>query len=100
MCFVNKTTVSIPLCVSPLTEQTRAWILAGAKNNEDQIRSLLNNNAKIYSTRDPTTGYTCLHWAAKYGNESLIHLLIGRYRMNPNIRTREDLKMNQAYSFI
>ena len=41
---------------SPLTEQTRAWILAGAKNDEEQIRSLLNNNPKIYSTRDPTTG--------------------------------------------
>ena len=73
---------------SPLTEETRAWILAGAKNDEARIRSLLNTNPKIYSTRDPTTGYTCLHWAAKYGNESLIHLLIGRYRMNPNIRTR------------
>ena len=73
---------------SPLTEETRAWILAGAKNDEAGIRSLLNTNPKIYTTRDPTTGYTCLHWAAKYGNESLIHLLIGRYRMNPNIRTR------------
>jgi ankyrin repeat protein len=29
-----------------------------------------------------------LHWMAKYGNDAMVHLLIGRYRMNPNIRTR------------
>ena len=35
-----------------------------------------------------STGYTALHWAAKFGAEMLIHLLIGRYRMNPNVKTR------------
>ena len=50
------------------------------------LRSLLNENAKISGTRDPATGYTALHWAAKFGNESLVHLLIGRYRMNKDIR--------------
>ena len=64
----------------PLNEQTRAWILAGAKNDESKLRMLLNQVPKIYRTRDPSTGYTALHWAAKHGNEDLIHLLIGRYR--------------------
>ena len=73
---------------APLNEKTRAWILAGAKNNENLLRSLLNECPKIFGTRDPATGYTALHWAAKYGNESLIHLLIGRYRMDVNIKTR------------
>ena len=64
----------------PLNEQTRAWILAGAKNDESKLRMLLNQVPKIYRTRDPSTGYTALHWASKHGNEDLIHLLIGRYR--------------------
>lgn len=72
----------------PLDDQTRAWILAGAKNDESKLRSLLNECPKICGTRDPTTGYTALHWMAKYGNDAMVHLLIGRYRMNPNIRTR------------
>ena len=72
----------------PLDDNTRSWILAGAKNDEAKLRHLLNQVPKIYRTRDPSTGYTALHWAAKHGNEDLIHLLIGRYRMNPNIRTR------------
>ena len=73
---------------APLNDKTRAWILAAAKNDEDSLRRLLNENPEIYSTRDPSTGYTALHWAAKFGAEMLVHLLIGRYRMNPNVKTR------------
>ena len=72
----------------PLDDKTRAWILAAAKNDETKLRSLVNETPQIVGTRDPSTGYTALHWAAKFGNESMIHLLIGRYRMNCNIRTR------------
>lgn len=73
---------------APLTEKTRAWILAGARNDEQKLRSLLNEDPKICGTRDPATGYTALHWAAKTGNVSMIHLLIGRYKLNPNVKTR------------
>ncbi len=73
---------------TPLNEQTRAWILAGAKNDEDLLRKLLNESPKIFGTRDPATGYTALHWAAKFGNVSLIHLLIGRFSMKVDIKTR------------
>ena len=66
---------------APLNDKTRAWILAAAKNDEDSLRRLLNENPEIYSTRDPSTGYTALHWAAKFGAEMLVHLLIGRYRL-------------------
>lgn len=73
---------------APLTEKTRAWIIAGARNDEEKLRALLNQDPKICGTRDPATGYTALHWAAKTGNESMIHLLIGRYKLNPNVKTR------------
>ena len=73
---------------APLNDKTRAWILAAARNDEDTLRRLLNECPKIYGTRDPSTGYTALHWAAKFGAEMLVHLLIGRYRMNPNVKTR------------
>ena len=72
----------------PLNDTTRMWVLAAAKNDEAKLRSLINENPKIFLTRDPGPGYTALHWAAKYGNDSMIHLLIGRYKMNPDIRTR------------
>ena len=36
--------------------------------------------------QDFTTGYTGLHWAAKYGNLDMIKLLAGTYNANPNVR--------------
>ena len=33
---------------APLNDKTRAWILAAAKNDEDSLRRLLNENPEIY----------------------------------------------------
>ena len=33
---------------APLNDKTRAWILAAAKNDEDSLRQLLNENPEIY----------------------------------------------------
>ena len=33
---------------APLNDKTRSWILAAAKNDEDSLRRLLNENPEIY----------------------------------------------------
>lgn len=70
----------------------------------------MTSNPEIVRTRDPSTGYTVLHWAARFGfliylynfsnwikiyvvclrkgNTGLIHQLIGRHGMDVNLRTR------------
>ena len=38
--------------------------------------------------RDPATGYTGLHWAAKHGNTDIVKLLAGTYELDINVKTR------------
>jgi len=49
---------------TPLDSSKRQWIVAASKNDEQTLKRLMTNNPEIVRTRDPTTGYTALHWAA------------------------------------
>jgi hypothetical protein len=50
---------------TPLDAGKRQWIVAASKNDEVTLKRLMTNDASIVRTRDPTTGYTALHWAAR-----------------------------------
>ena len=41
--------------------------------------STYNILAYIARTREPATGYTALHWAAKQNNTDIVKLLAGTY---------------------
>ena len=53
---------------APLNDKTRAWILAAAKNDEDSLRQLLNENPEIYRHSSIYPGNVGTHkkpWKAK-----------------------------------
>ena len=56
---------------TPLDAPRRQWIIAAARNDEGRLKQLMTQDASLVRTRDPTSGYTALHWAARlaFSNE-------------------------------
>ena len=68
----------------------RQWIVAASKNDEQTLKRLMTNNSEIVRTRDPTTGYTALHWAAR------CHILLIR---KLNVFVVRNTAFESQYSF-
>lgn len=67
--------------------KSREWIVRCAQGDYQAIAKLAGDNPKLVKFKDPTNGYTALHWAAKHGNEDLIKLIAGTHNADVNART-------------
>lgn len=65
----------------------RKWIIEACNCNFNALLSLLRKDPKLASYKDTITGYTALHWAAKFGNLNIINLIAGTYGVSANIRS-------------
>ncbi len=62
------------LALVPLSKAEREWLLAASRNDTSTVKEqMTKSNARV---RDPLSGYTALHWAAKHGNAKLIRKLL------------------------
>ena len=73
--------------VQPLDPVKKRWILASALCEFDEITHMLKQDPKLANYKDTTSGYTALHWAAKFARTDLIDLLAGQYFVNTSVRS-------------
>uniref|UniRef100_A0A1B0FDT6 Uncharacterized protein n=1 Tax=Glossina morsitans morsitans TaxID=37546 RepID=A0A1B0FDT6_GLOMM len=67
--------------------KAKKWIVAMATANYQELAKLANDWPELVKLRDPFTGYSALHWAAKHGNEDMVNLIAGTYKADVNCRT-------------
>ena len=75
-----RSTVEISDKFRPLSKEDRAWLSAAMRTDYQTLARLARaQGTEIINTRDPATGYTALHWAAKKNNTDIVKLLAGTY---------------------
>uniref|UniRef100_A0A8C4ND21 SOWAHA-C winged helix-turn-helix domain-containing protein n=1 Tax=Eptatretus burgeri TaxID=7764 RepID=A0A8C4ND21_EPTBU len=52
------------------------WMIRAAEGNWEALRTMLLSDPGLALRRDPLTGLTALHWAAKHGSADIIPLLL------------------------
>uniref|UniRef100_UPI00358DF072 ankyrin repeat domain-containing protein SOWAHC-like n=1 Tax=Myxine glutinosa TaxID=7769 RepID=UPI00358DF072 len=52
------------------------WTIRAAEGNWEAVRAMLLRDPGLALRRDPLTGLTALHWAAKHGSADIIPLLL------------------------
>ena len=57
----------------------RQWLSESAKNNSTKMLEMLKDQPCVVKERDPFSGFTALHWAAKHGNSDMVIALIKTY---------------------
>ena len=72
----------------PLTREGHAWILSATRGDYQTLARLARSDSQLVNCRDPATGYTALHWAAKHGHADIVKLLAGSYSQDPDVKTR------------
>ena len=60
------------------------WLLESARNNSERMREILKEQPSVAIEKDPFSGYTALHWAAKHGNIEIMKCLVKTYGVNVN----------------
>ena len=63
------------------------WLLQSARNDSEKMRQILREQPSVATEKDPFSGYTALHWAAKHGNMELIKCLVKNYGVDVNETT-------------
>ena len=63
------------------------WLLQSARNDSEKMREILREQPNVATEKDPYSGYTALHWAAKHGNTDIIRSLVRVYGVNVNEKT-------------
>ncbi|XP_017843551.2 ankyrin repeat domain-containing protein SOWAHC isoform X3 [Drosophila busckii] len=67
--------------------KAKEWIVSMAKANYQELAKLASEYPELVKLQDPATGFTALHWAAKHGNEDVVKLIAGTYKVDVNART-------------
>ena len=84
-----RSTVELSDKFSPLAKEDRAWLSAAMRTDYQTLARLARAQGhEIINTRDPATGYTALHWAAKKNNTDIVKLLAGTYEQVTGIVAR------------
>ena len=63
------------------------WLLQSARNDSAKMCEILREQPSVATEKDPYSGYTALHWAAKHGNTEVIRSLVKVYGVNVNEKT-------------
>nr|XP_032812140.1 LOW QUALITY PROTEIN: ankyrin repeat domain-containing protein SOWAHB-like [Petromyzon marinus] len=62
-----------PLALEPVEHE---WIVSAAAGDWSNLHGLLLGEPSLALRRDPLTGYTALHWAAKHGKADMVPVLV------------------------
>ncbi|XP_061419952.1 ankyrin repeat domain-containing protein SOWAHB-like [Lethenteron reissneri] len=62
-----------PLALEPVEHE---WIVSAARGDWSNLHGLLLGEPSLALRRDPLTGYTALHWAAKHGKADMVPVLV------------------------
>ena len=60
------------------------WLLESARNDCEKMLAILQDQPSVAKEKDPFSGYTALHWAAKHGNIEIMKRLVKEYGVNVN----------------
>lgn len=73
--------------VTTLDAQSREWLVVSSQANYQALAKLVAGNPRLARFKDPTSGYTALHWAAKHGNADVVKLIAGTCQADVNARS-------------
>jgi len=73
--------------VQPLDSLQRRWIISSSSCNYNDLVLLLKDEPKLSGYKDFTSGYTALHWAAKFNKAEVVKLIAGTHGVSPNIKS-------------
>lgn len=73
------------------------WMMCASDGNWDSLQRLLREEPSFVTRKDFITGFTCLHWAAKYGNPDLMALIIN-FAKQHNVPVSVDVQSNAGYT--
>nr|XP_033328359.1 ankyrin repeat domain-containing protein SOWAHB isoform X3 [Megalopta genalis] len=65
---------------SQLDGKSREWLVRAAQGDYQALAKLAGEEPRLTGLKDPTSGYTALHWAAKHGDENIVKLIAGTYK--------------------
>ncbi|XP_043248925.1 ankyrin repeat domain-containing protein SOWAHB isoform X2 [Colletes gigas] len=65
---------------SQLDGKSREWLVRAAQGDYQALAKLAAEEPKLARLKDPTSGCTALHWAAKHGDENIVKLIAGTYK--------------------
>nr|XP_034185900.1 ankyrin repeat domain-containing protein SOWAHB isoform X12 [Osmia lignaria] len=65
---------------SQLDGKSREWLVRAAQGDYQALAKLAAEEPRLARLKDPTSGYTALHWAAKHGDENIVKLIAGTYK--------------------
>jgi len=74
--------------VTPLSKEGHAWLLAATRADYQTLSRLLVSQPELATVREPSTGYTALHWGAKLGSLDVVKLVAGTQTLAPDTRSR------------
>jgi len=74
--------------VTPLSKEGHAWLMAATRADYQTLSRLLVSQPGLVTVREPSTGYTALHWAAKLGSGDIVKLVAGTQALAPDTRSR------------
>ncbi|XP_015182895.1 PREDICTED: ankyrin repeat domain-containing protein SOWAHC [Polistes dominula] len=63
-----------------LDGKSREWLVKAAQGDYHEMAKLAAVEPRLTGLKDPTSGYTALHWAAKHGDENIVKMIAGTYR--------------------
>lgn len=78
---------SVSVTSVSLDPKAREWMVRAAQADYQALAKLAAENPRLPRFKDPTSGYTALHWAAKHGNMDVVKLIAGTHEANVNART-------------
>lgn len=86
--------------VNTLDPRRREWLLRASQTDYHSLVRLLREDPDLYRFEDFTSGYTALHWAAKFGCAEIVKLVAGSYGLNPNVKSHGGYTpLHLAYMF-
>ncbi|XP_014482377.1 PREDICTED: ankyrin repeat domain-containing protein SOWAHC isoform X3 [Dinoponera quadriceps] len=65
---------------SQLDGKSREWLVRAAQGDYQALAKLATEEPRLTRLKDPTSGYTALHWGAKHGDENIVKLIAGTYK--------------------
>ncbi|XP_066138966.1 ankyrin repeat domain-containing protein SOWAHC [Euwallacea fornicatus] len=68
-------------------KKCQEWYVTASKGDCQELLKLAHDAPGLVNKKDPFTVSTVLHWGAKYGNEDIIKIFAGTYKVDVNGRT-------------
>ncbi|CAB1328746.1 unnamed protein product [Coregonus sp. 'balchen'] len=84
----------VSVALDPLEHE---WMLCASDGQWDSLYPLLILDTSLLTKRDFVTGFSCLHWAAKQGNEELLTQLLEHAKQN-NVPVDVNVRSSAGYT--